>query len=230
MTDRSKCRPRSTARTARGSSRRERPTPRKQIILDKQAASLDWCDRQACVSYALQSRRLQAGDVYPSGHGEADSEIRRDGAVGLTIRIPKFSEISTGRKRVQITPGSAVSFLPVEPPLAAATSPTSRSSSTVCPSASISSSTTITVSPLDRPRRPPARQHRDHGVAARGVAAVGPVENTVLVVELDIDRLGQTVEEDLELDLVAAVWPAGISTLARKRRPSPALSGPFCVQ
>ena len=28
-------------------------------------------------------------------------------------------------------------------------------------------------------------------------------------------------------DLVAAVWPAGISTLARKMRPSPALSGPF---
>src|ERR1700693_32541 len=38
-----------------------------------------------------------------------------------------------------------------------------------------------------------------HYVAARRVAAVGPVENTVLVVELDIDRLRQTVEEDLDV-------------------------------
>src|SRR5258706_8914008 len=36
-------------------------------------------------------------------------------------------------------------------------------------------------------------------VAARRVAAVGPVENTVLVVELDIDRLRQTVEENLDV-------------------------------
>src|SRR3984893_4793545 len=38
-----------------------------------------------------------------------------------------------------------------------------------------------------------------HCVAARRVAAVGPVENTFLVVELDIDRLRQTVEEDLDV-------------------------------
>src|SRR5260221_3420806 len=38
-----------------------------------------------------------------------------------------------------------------------------------------------------------------HCVAARRVAAVGPVENTVPVVELDIDRLRQTVEEDLDV-------------------------------
>src|SRR5258706_5144827 len=38
-----------------------------------------------------------------------------------------------------------------------------------------------------------------HCVAARRVAAVGPVENTVLVVELDIDRLRQTVEADLDV-------------------------------
>src|SRR6266567_2879695 len=38
-----------------------------------------------------------------------------------------------------------------------------------------------------------------HCVATRRVAAVGPVENTVLVVELDIDRLRQTVEEDLDV-------------------------------
>src|ERR1700686_2619026 len=38
-----------------------------------------------------------------------------------------------------------------------------------------------------------------HAVAARRVAAVGPVENTVLVVELDIDRLRQTVEEYLDV-------------------------------
>src|ERR1700682_5667953 len=44
-----------------------------------------------------------------------------------------------------------------------------------------------------------------HGVAARRVAAIGPVENTVLVVELDIDGLRQTVEEDLD------VGPGGCS-------------------
>ena len=38
-----------------------------------------------------------------------------------------------------------------------------------------------------------------HRVAARRIAAVGPVENTVLVVELDINRLRQTVEEDLDV-------------------------------
>src|SRR3954454_15006592 len=38
-----------------------------------------------------------------------------------------------------------------------------------------------------------------HCVAARRVAAVGPVENTVPVVELDIDRLRQTVVEDLDV-------------------------------
>jgi hypothetical protein len=54
-----------------------------------------------------------------------------------------------------------------------------------------------------------------HCVAARRVAAVGPVEKTVLVVELEIDGLRQTIEEDLDVDLVAGVWPAGISTLAR---------------
>src|SRR6266850_2138087 len=44
-----------------------------------------------------------------------------------------------------------------------------------------------------------------HGVAARRVAAVGPVEHAILVVELDIDRLRQTVEEDLD------VGPGGYS-------------------
>src|SRR5882724_9237579 len=38
-----------------------------------------------------------------------------------------------------------------------------------------------------------------HGVAARRVAAVGPVEHAILVVELDIDRLRQTIEEDLDI-------------------------------
>src|SRR5439155_25944580 len=38
-----------------------------------------------------------------------------------------------------------------------------------------------------------------HRVAARRVAAVGPVENTVLEIELEIDRLRQTVVEDLDV-------------------------------
>src|SRR3954464_7835937 len=44
-----------------------------------------------------------------------------------------------------------------------------------------------------------------HGIAARGGAAVSPVENTALVVDLDIDRLGQAIEEDLD------VGPGGCS-------------------
>src|SRR5258708_21508952 len=44
-----------------------------------------------------------------------------------------------------------------------------------------------------------------HCVAARRVAAVGPVKNTVGVVEFEIDRLRQSVEEDLD------VGPGGCS-------------------
>src|SRR5882724_1950220 len=44
-----------------------------------------------------------------------------------------------------------------------------------------------------------------HCIAARRVAAVGPVENTVLVVELEVDRLRQSVEEDID------VGPGGCS-------------------
>jgi hypothetical protein len=69
-----------------------------------------------------------------------------------------------------------------------------------------------------------------HYVAARRVAAVGPVQDAVIDIELDVDWLRQAVVEALDVGLVAAVWPAGVSTLARKMRPSLALSGPFCVQ
>src|SRR5258708_13284186 len=41
-----------------------------------------------------------------------------------------------------------------------------------------------------------------HCVAARRVAAVGPVENTVLVVELEIDRLRQLIEQHLDVGAV----------------------------
>src|ERR1700720_878475 len=46
-------------------------------------------------------------------------------------------------------------------------------------------------------------------VAARRVAAVGPVENSVLVVELDIDRLRQTVVEDLDVGPGRCSLPGG---------------------
>jgi hypothetical protein len=38
-----------------------------------------------------------------------------------------------------------------------------------------------------------------HSVAARRIAAVGPVKDTVLVVELDINRFRQPIEEDLDV-------------------------------
>ena len=41
-----------------------------------------------------------------------------------------------------------------------------------------------------------------HRVAARGIAAVGPVEDAVFEIDLEINRLGKVVEEDLD---VAAV-------------------------
>jgi len=57
---------------------------------------------------------------------------------------------------------------------------------------------------------------------------VGPVKNTVLVVELDIDRLRQSIVEISMSDLFAAVWPAGISTLARRGASRHVRA--FCVQ
>jgi hypothetical protein len=65
------------------------------------------------------------------------------------------------------------------------------------------------------PRSPARRLVVDrcavHRVAARRVAAVGPVENAVLEIELEIDRLRQVVEEDFDVGAVAAVSPGGIS-------------------
>ena len=38
-----------------------------------------------------------------------------------------------------------------------------------------------------------------HRVAARGIAAIGPVEDAMFEIDLEIDRLGKTVEEDLDV-------------------------------
>src|SRR5260370_42515075 len=48
-----------------------------------------------------------------------------------------------------------------------------------------------------------------HGGAGRWVAAVGPVKNTVLVVELEIDRLRQAVVEDLDVGSACGRLAAG---------------------
>jgi hypothetical protein len=74
---------------------------------------------------------------------------------------------------------------------------------------------------LLEPKRPRQRRARPrlgrlvvdrgpvHSVAARRVATVGPVEDTVLLVELDIDRFRQPIEEDLD------VWPGCRSVAGR---------------
>ena len=41
-----------------------------------------------------------------------------------------------------------------------------------------------------------------HRVAARRVAAIGPVEHAILEIELEIDRLRQAVEEDFDVGAV----------------------------
>src|ERR1700727_55777 len=41
-----------------------------------------------------------------------------------------------------------------------------------------------------------------HGVAARRVTSIGPVQNAILEVELEVDRLGQMIEEDFDIRAV----------------------------
>ena len=56
-----------------------------------------------------------------------------------------------------------------------------------------------------------------HRVAARRIAAVGPVEDAVLEIELEVDRLRQAVEQHLDVGAVRRrSRPSGISMLARK--------------
>ena len=68
------------------------------------------------------------------------------------------------------------------------------------------------------------------GVAARWIAAVGPIEEPIFQIELEIDRLRQTIEQSFDIGPVRGVSPFGMSIFARKMRPLPALAGPFCVQ
>ena len=67
-----------------------------------------------------------------------------------------------------------------------------------------------------------------HGVAARRIAAVGPVHRPVSEVEFEVDGFRQIPHRAARcLCGSLAVWPFGISRLARKMRPSPALSRTF---
>ena len=55
-----------------------------------------------------------------------------------------------------------------------------------------------------------------HRVAARRVAAIGPVEHAVLEIELEIDRLRQAVEEHFDVGaFVGALAPGEIDTGAK---------------
>src|SRR5207245_10617284 len=58
-----------------------------------------------------------------------------------------------------------------------------------------------------KPRRAvigPVDRHAIHGVAARRVTAIGPVEDAMLEIELEVDRLRQTLEQ--HLDVAAVGW------------------------
>lgn len=65
------------------------------------------------------------------------------------------------------------------------------------------------------------------GVAEGRVAAVGPVEELPLGVKFEVDGLGRPVNKVSISVRLEAVWPSGISILARKIRPSHPLEGPF---
>ena len=65
------------------------------------------------------------------------------------------------------------------------------------------------------------------GVAARRIAAVGPIEDAVRQIELEIDGFRQLSNSTSMSERFAGLSPLGISILARKRRPSPPLSGLF---
>ena len=70
-----------------------------------------------------------------------------------------------------------------------------------------------------------------HGIAARRIAAIGPVEDAVREIDLQIDRLGQARRTALRCRCDSRrSRPSGSRCVARKIRPCAALSGPFCVQ
>src|SRR5258708_39609430 len=66
-----------------------------------------------------------------------------------------------------------------------------------------------------------------HCVAARRVAAVGPVENTVLVVELEIDRLRQLIEQHLDVGAVRWAPALGDVYVGAAQTPQSALRRAF---
>src|SRR5205823_4990610 len=54
------------------------------------------------------------------------------------------------------------------------------------------------------------------GVAARRVAAVGPVEEAILEIELEIDRLGQAVEQHFDVGAIRRALPGRKLDLSAK--------------
>jgi hypothetical protein len=69
-----------------------------------------------------------------------------------------------------------------------------------------------------------------HGVAARRIAAVGPVEQTTTVIDFEIDRLGKAIEEDLDVAAVGRRLALRDLDPGAQDAPDSALSAPFCVQ
>jgi sugar lactone lactonase YvrE len=115
----------------------------KQIILDKKGGKLYWCDREGMRVMRCNLDGSQLETLIETGHGDTDRRDQRDGASDW--RSIRNSDISTGRKKALMMPGSAASCAPISkfpPAKRQRPGPTSRSSSTTCRSRSISSSTT----------------------------------------------------------------------------------------
>ena len=68
-------------------------------------------------------------------------------------------------------------------------------------------------------------------VSARRISAVGPINEPILQIELEIDRFRQTIEQHFD---VSAIQPASRLSGCRSSRercgPCRRSSGPFCVQ
>ena len=119
----------------------------KQIILDKKAGKLYWCDREGMRVMRCKLDGSQIETLVETGRGDED---RRDQTNGVSdSRSTRSTGISTGRKRAPTMPGLALSSAPMSkypPGERRPTAPISKCSSAGCRSRSTSSSITRTAS------------------------------------------------------------------------------------
>ena len=115
----------------------------KQIILDKKGGKLYWCDREGMRVMRCNLDGSQLETLIEAGRGEADGRDLESMARWADDRSQIPTDLLVA-KRPKTMQGSAASYVPMSkfpPARRQRPGPTSRSSSTVCRSRSISSST-----------------------------------------------------------------------------------------